>query len=815
MMIRNYIKIAFRNLFKDRFYSLLNILGLSIGIATSMLIMLFIVDELGYDKFHESAHNIYRIITKGKLGDEQVMHVAVTGAPLAEVVKTHIPEVESITRLQPRSLVFMHEGESIKEEKLLFADSSFYDVFSFPLLEGRKENALTEPMSIVMTEETAVRYYGSKAVERGEVVGQLLKAGNDTYKITGIMGNVPENSHFDFDMLISMSSQPDASNPIFINMNYYTYVRMAEGIVPEKLEGKLRDLVRQYVIPQVIAYLHFPEVEYTDELLDENFKYELQPLTDIHLRSNLHAELGTNSDMQYVYIFSVIAIFIILIACINFMNLATARSAKRAREVGIRKTLGSTRNPLIRQFLFESLLFIIIAMLIALGMTEAFRMPFNMISGKNLTFNIFQDPWIILLILGIILVVTMIAGSYPAFYLTRFKPVDVLKGTLHSGSKGSIFRSSLVIFQFIISIGLIVCTILVYKQMNFIRNKNLGFDKENVIILKNANNLGDRKEMVKQNIENIDQVISTSYTTHVPSNLYWSSAHKAEGDLESDHIVFMSLVDYDFQKTLQLEMEHGRFFSRDYPSDSSAVIINEAAAYIFGWTEDNGGEAIGQRIETINTMEGGRVKYEVIGVVRNFNFETLKNEVRPMAMYLNPGGSLLTVRVGPGNPQEALNSIRSVWVGQAPWAPFEYNFLDDQFNQMFDREERLGAVFTVFTFLAIMVACLGLFGLAAYTAEQRTKEIGIRKVMGASTSNVVGMLTREFTRLVLISFILAMPIAWFFMNEWLKAFAYKTEIGVWPFLAAGSVAVVISWLTVSYQSVRAAKANPVNSLRSE
>jgi putative ABC transport system permease protein len=419
------------------------------------------------------------------------------------------------------------------------------------------------------------------------------------------------------------------------------------------------------------------------------------------------------------------------------------------------------------------------------------------------------------LILGIIAVVTVIAGSYPAFYLTKFKPVDVLKGTLHSGSRGSLFRRSLVVFQFIISIGLIVCTILVYKQMNYISNKNLGFNKENVIILKNAGNLGDRKDMVKQNIEKIEKVISASYTTHVPSNLYWSSAHKAEGDLESDHIVFLSLVDYDFQKTLNLGMAHGRFFSRDFPSDSSAVIINEAAAYIFGWTDDNGGEAIGKRIETINSDQGDRSKYEVIGVVKNFNFETLKNEVRPMAMYLNAGGPLMAVKIEPGDPREVLGSIKSAWLEQAPWAPFEYSFLDDQYDQLFNREERLGTVFTVFTFFAILVACLGLFGLAAYTAEQRTKEIGIRKVMGASTSNVVGMLTREFTRLVLIAFILAIPIAWYFMNEWLKAFAYKTEIGIWPFLVAGSVAVLIAWLTVSIQSLRAAKANPVNSLRSE
>ncbi|MBR9998696.1 MAG: ABC transporter permease, partial [Cyclobacteriaceae bacterium] len=606
MMIRNYIKIAFRNLIQDRFYSMLNIMGLSIGIATSLLIILFISDELSYDKFHQDAGDIYRVITKGKLGDEEVRNVAVSGAPVAEAILTTIPEVKAVTRLQPEILIITHQDESLKEDRVLFADSTFFDVFSFSLLEGDKNKALKDPYSIVMTEETALRYFGKKAVDRGEVIGNLLKDDDRTYAVTGIVENIPHNSHFDFDMLVSMSSNPDAGNPIWINMNYYTYIKLATGTDPVSLEDKLRDLVRQHVIPQVIAYLHYPEMEFTDEIMDQNFKFLLQPLTDIHLHSNLFAEMNANSDIQYVYIFSAIAVFIILIACINFMNLSTAKSAKRAREVGIRKTLGSTKQPLIIQFLFESLMYILISMLIALGLTEAFRIPFNTISGKNLTFNIFQDPWIFLLILAIILVVTLVAGSYPAFYLTRFKPVDVLKGSLNSGSGSSFFRSALVIFQFIISIGLIVCTMLVFKQMSYIRNKNVGFGKENVIVVGNAYRLGEKADIIKQQIHGLEQVVSASYTTHVPSHLYWSSAHKAEGELASDHIISFSLVDYDYQETLQIDLQHGRFFSRDYPSDSSAIIINEAAAYVFDWTADQGREAIGKTIETIVPDMGTR-----------------------------------------------------------------------------------------------------------------------------------------------------------------------------------------------------------------
>lgn len=814
-MVRNYLKISFRFLFKDRFYSLLNIAGLSIGIATSLLIFLFIRDELSYDRFHKDADRIYRVATIGKMGDQRVLNVAVTSAPLAEGFREHIPEVEEITRIRPYLMILSHNEDIYKESKVFYADSTFFDVFSFKMMQGDAGKALTEPYSIVLTEETAIKYFGQKALDRGEIIGQLLKSANDTYKVTGIVENVPYNSHFDFDILVSMSTNQDALNPIWINMNYYTYLKLKKGTDPASLADKFRELVLQYVVPQVVAYLHYPQTELTRETIDENFRYYLQPLTDIHLHSSLHGELGANSDIQYIYIFSAIAIFIILIACINFMNLSTARSAKRAREVGIRKTMGSSRNRLIAQFLIESLIFIVIAILLAMGLTEAFRMPFNTISGKNLTFNLFQDPWILMIILGLTVVITIIAGSYPAFYLTRFNPVEVLKGTLYSGNRGSWFRSGLVIFQFTISIGLIVCTLIVYKQMHYIQTKNLGFNKENVIILKNAENLGDRAEAVKQKIISMNEVSDASYTTHVPSDMYWSSAMKAEGDLASDHITFLSYVDYDYDKTLELNMKYGRFFSRDFPSDSSAIIINEAAAFVFGWTNDDGREAIGKKIETITTAMGTRSKFEVIGVVRDFNFESLRNEVRPMALFLGNNGPFLAVRIKPGNPKMAIKKINETWKEMTSELPFEYSFLDEQYEKMFDKENRLGIIFSVFTMLAILIACLGLLGLSTYTAEQKTKEIGIRKAMGASISNIILMLNGNFTKFVIVAFIVALPVAWYFMNQWLKEFAYKTNMSSWPFILAGSTALLIAWLTVSYQSFRAARSNPVDSLRNE
>jgi len=602
-------------------------------------------------------------------------------------------------------------------------------------------------------------------------------------------------------------------NPIWISMNYYTYFKSVPNVTAADLEDKFRALVIQYVVPQVIQYLNFPEAEFTEDKVDQNFKYYLQPLTDIHLKSNIYGEFSANGNIQYIYTFSAIALFIIIIACINFMNLATARSAKRAKEVGIRKTLGSSSGSITGQFIFESFLFVIIAMIIALGLTEAFRLPFNNISGKSLSFNIFQNPWILGMILSFTVFIGLLAGSYPAFYLTKFKPVDVLKGSISSGKKNSFFRSILVVLQFIISIGLIVSTILVFKQMNYIQTKNLGFDKENVIVFKNASSIGDQAQVFKQELLNQSEVIAASYTTHIPSNIYWSSAFKAEGENESDHIVYFSLSDFDYDKVMNFTMKSGRYFSRDFPSDSAAIVINEEAAHTFGWGGNDCKDAVGKILETIDQF-GGRERVEVVGVINNYNFQSLHSPISAMAVRPGSGDNLI-VRVQPGNHKATLENLEKVWKTNLTNIPFEYSFLDQDYEKMFEKESRMSSIFTIFAVLAILIACMGLFGLAAYTAEQRTKEIGIRKAMGASSSNVIGLLTKEFTKLVIISFIIASPIVWYLMKQWLSAFAYKTSMGVWPFIVAGIIALLIAWFTVSYQSVKAAVANPVDSLRDE
>jgi putative ABC transport system permease protein len=814
-MFKNIFKIAIRNLSKDRFYSLLNVFGLSIGIAASLLIMLYVVDELSYDDFHNDADRIYRIGVKGKFGENEVVRMAVTCAPLADGLLKDIPEVESVTRIASDVIIFNHNEEIFKEVNLFYADSTFFDIFSFKLEEGDKKTALKDPYSLVMTEASAIRYFGQESLSKGNVIGQLVKSGENTYKVTGIIEDIPHNSHLDFDMLVSMSTFQDAYSSIWINMRYWTYAKLHKDVQVDQLDGKFRSMVMKYVIPQVMQYMNYPGKSITEENVDENFQFFLQPLTDIHLKSKLSGELGSNGNIQYIYAFSIISIFIILIACINFMNLSTARSAKRAKEVGIRKTLGSDRHALIWQFYLESFLFILIAMLIALGLTEAFRGPFNVIAQKDLTFNIFTQPWILGVIVGLILAITFLAGSYPALYLTRFSTIQVLGGALHSGSKKSVFRNGLVIFQFMISIGLIICTIIVYKQLHYIQNKDLGFEKENVIILNNGWDVGNQKEVLRQEFLNNENVVSASYATRLPSDPYSSNAQKAEGENEQDHRVNVVHADYNYVKTLGLSLKQGRFYSEDFPSDSTAIVINEAAAHIFGFEGNDYADAIGKRIEMINTSMGNRLTYEVIGVVKDYNFEGLQSEIEPLSLSLYNNTGFLAIRLKPGDLKTMLSDMEKIWKDHVPWLKFDYNFLDEKFAQTFEREERLSSIFTIFTFLAIIVGCLGLFGLAAYTAEQRTKEIGIRKAMGATSNSVVNMLNKEFTKLVLAAFILVVPVTWYFMNEWLEVFAYKTSIGLWPFIVGGAVALLIAWLTVSYQSIKAAVANPVDSLRNE
>lgn len=816
-MIRNYFKIAFRNLFKDGFYTFINIFGLSVGITACMLIFLYVSNELSYDKFHKDSDRMYRVTTKAMMSETETMYAGVTPAPLADRFKNEIEEIEAITRLHQFNATVKYKEDIFKENGMLYADSTLFDVFDFKVQQGDPTTMLREPYSIVLTEETANRYFGERKVQSGAALDEKLKLGNDSYQVTGILEDVPDNSHFTFDFLVSMSTYADALSPIYLNMNYFTYLKLREGVDPIQLDEKLRNIVMANVVPQVVAYLNMPAEMFSDKsTLDNYFKYSLQPITSIHLHSNLRGELGANSDISYIYIFSSIAIFIIIIACINFMNLATSRASKRSIEVGIRKTLGSVKLQLIRQFLIESILFTTIAMIIALGLTEALKYPFSTITGTVLSLNIFQQPWIIGVIIGITILVGLAAGSYPAFFLTRFKPVQVLKGSNRSGKKSSFFRSSLVVLQFAISIGLIVCTSLVFQQMNFISNKNLGFEKENIILLENGYSLGQKSEVLRNELLQNPQVLDVAISQTIPSKLFWSSVCTPEGEDAVDMQVFLNQIDYNFIGTFDMEVVKGRNFSRDFPSDSTAILINESAASKFGWIDDSEEtNPIGKYISMINPNMGTRTKFYVVGVVRDFNFESCKSPIRPNVMFLHTSGEYVSIRVKPGDYSGLIADFETKWKKVVSDAPYQYSFLKENFEELYQSEQKMSRIFSVFTTIAIIIACLGLLGLAAYTAEQRTKEIGIRKAMGASVPSVVTMLNVEFIKLVGISIIIAAPIAWYLMNKWLGEFVYRTEISVWPFVMSALLAVFIAVLTVGFQSLKAALANPVNSLRSE
>ncbi len=813
-MLRNYIKVAIRNLVKDRYYSAINIFGLSIGITTCLLILLYVNHELSYDKFHQDFNRIYRVIAKAKLAGSET-EMVVSAPPLADRLKHDIQEIEAATRILRLHRSIRHEGMVFKEDHMFYADSTFFDVFSFNVIQGDTETMLRDPYSIVVTENTAIRYFGEAEVQSGNILGKELIINNEAFVITGLLENIPVNSHFSFDFLVSMSTTDEALSPIWLNMNFYTYVKLREGTDPKSLDNHLKEIVMTHIVPLVIQYMNMPPDLFKDEASVYNFfHFNLQPLASIHLHSDLQGELGVNSDISYVYIFTAIALFIISIACINFMNLATARGAKRAVEVGIRKTLGSSNGLLTKQFLIESMLFSFIAMLIALGLTEALKIPFSHLTGKVIALNIFQEPFVLVLIFGFTILVGLIAGSYPAFYLTRFKPVEVLKSSTSSGNSKSLLRPALVILQFAISVGLITCTLLVSQQMSYISNKQLGFDKENVIIIENAQDLGNNYQAFKNELHKIPQVTDVSISQRIPSIIFNSQVCTPEGEDGVDIPVFTNEIDYDYIDAYKMEIVKGRNFSRDIPSDSMAILINESAVRRFGWM-DEGVDPIGKYVQMINPNYGNRSKLYVVGVVKDFNFESLKSDISANVMLLWPSGNYISIRVKPGDFTKLISDFESLWKSMSPDAPFHYSFLHQRFEDLYQSEQKLGQIFTLFTSIAIFIACLGLLGLAAYTTEQRTKEIGIRKTMGASVSNVISMLNMDFIRPVAIAIIIGAPCAWYFIRIWLGNFVYKTQIGILPFILAGVLAILISTITVGFQSYKAATMNPVKSLRNE
>ncbi|MEI9920300.1 MAG: ABC transporter permease [Bacteroidota bacterium] len=802
-MLQNYFRIAFRNILKHKFYSALNISGLALGLAACFLIGLYVFDELTYDRFHENHENIYSVALHGRIGGQE-LYTASSSPPLAQAMVQGIPGVEGATRLRHYGNVVMKfDDKSFTETQALFADSNFFNFFTFQLIEGDPKQALKEPNTLVLTTETARRYFGNE-----QAVGKIITVGNDNraYKVTGIAAKAPSNSSVKYDVLLSASSDENMKSLYWTNNGLYTYIRKNPNTSIADVDNRLRELVKEHVGPEIEQGFgtSFEQFEKAGGI----YSYYIFPAEDIHLyKSELMDSLTPRSDITYVYILAAVGIFILVIACINFMNLSTARSASRAKEVGLRKTLGSQRGKLVLQFLSESFIYTLAGTIIAIGAVYLLMPTFQMLSGKEMTFSAMFQPVMLAGVVGVFVLVSFMAGSYPAFYLTSFKPVDVLKGKMKSGMKSKGIRSVLVVLQFTISIMLIISTIIVYNQLTYLQEKNIGMDKQNVMILRNTERLDKNRESFKRAIETQSGIVASSYTNNVFPGINNTTVFRVAGT-EQDRILGTYYADYDQAKTMKFEMLQGEFFTKGRIADSSVCVINEAAVKEFGWD----GDVLKRKIMNYNGDKPFAM--QVIGVVKDFNFESFKMKVRPLIIQFTPESNNIAVRYE-GSAKEAIEKVKTEWKKIAPNDPFQYAFLDENFDELFREEQRLGQVFSVLTGIAIFVACLGLLGLASFTAEQRTKEIGIRKVMGASVSSVSSLLSKEFMILVGIAFVLASAFAWYAMDKWLSSFAYRIPLTASAFVISGVLAAAIAWLTVSYHFIKAARSNPSESLRYE
>ena len=715
---------------------------------------------------------------------------------------SEIPGVEQAIRVNPwRNVVMKYEDKAFTETKALLVDSNFFAFFSFKLLEGDVKTVLKEPNTMVITKASAVRYFGNQSA-----IGQLITVGNDNkaFKVTGIAEEAPANSQIQFDLLLSSESDEDMKSNGWTNNGLYTYFRKNPKTTIESIDSKLSDFVVEHVAPELEQGfgVSFKEFEKQGGI----YAYYSYSLASSHLHQvQLNDGISPRSDAKYVYIMGAVGIFILLIACINFMNLSTARSASRAKEVGLRKTLGSVRSMLIAQFLSESFVYTFVSTVLALIAVYLLLPAFNLLSAKELVFTTMLTPVMLAGVIGIFLIVSLLAGSYPAFYLTSFNPVDVLKGKVKAGMKSKGVRSALVVVQFTISITLIISTMIVYNQLGYLQEKNIGLDKQNVLILRNTRRLANNMDAFKESLNN-QNGIKASYTNNVFPGVSNTTVFRTVGT-DQDRILGTYFADYDHLNVLKIELAEGRFFSKDFPSDSTACLINQAAMKELGWTDP-----LNQKLVNYN----GDKPYDmqVIGLVKDFNFESFKSKVRPLVIQLTKKANNMLIRYE-GPAKDAVAKVEEQWKKTAANEPFEYAFLDQNFDELFREEQRLSQLFTVMTGIAIFVACLGLLGLASFTAEQRTKEIGIRKVMGASVSSVSALLSKEFMILVGISFVVAAGLAWYAMDNWLSTFAYRIELGIGVFLIGGVIAAGIAWLTVSFHFIKAARSNPSDSLRYE
>jgi len=807
-MFRNYIKTAFRSLKKNKGFTAINVLGLALGLAVCLLIVFYVIDEVSYDRYNVKIDRIYRVNNDIKFGGSEASY-ATSPAPLAAALESELPDVEHAVRFRQNGGLRIKKGDqNIQEHRVIYADPEIFSVFTFPMINGNPNNALKDPHAIVVTESIANKYFGST-----NVVGKALVADDDVnYKITGVIKDLPKQSHIQADIFISMITLADSKEASWLNNNFQTYILLKPGVEMKAFEPRLVKLMKEHLDPQMQAVVHmsYDDFEKSGSYIHTN----TIPLKKIHLESNRQAELGQNGNIQFIYIFSAIALFILLIACVNFMNLSTARSANRAREVGVRKVLGSARKHLIAQFLAESIIVTMVATALALIIAFALVPVFNQMSGKELSFTVHSLTWLIPTVITIVVVIGCLAGSYPAFFLSGFQPIEVLKGKLAAGFKGGALRSFLVVFQFSISIFLIIGTLVIYNQLKFIQNKDLGYSRSHVLVVKNLYALGKQAKTFKDEIKLLPGVANATMTGYTPTMDYRNSNTMFQTptlDTKNALNTQMWYVDEDYINTLGIKMVAGRSFSKQMLTDSSAIILNETAAKRLGYKD-----VLNKSLYIPQDQQAKIIKqYHIVGVMKDFNFNSLRENVSQLTLVLGEERGALNIRVKTSNMPAFISQVEDKWKEMSPNQQFDYSFMDQDFDATYRTEQRMGKIFVSFTSLAIIIACLGLFGLAAYAAEQRNKEIGIRKVLGAGVSSIVAMLSIDFIKLVIISIAIAAPLAWFIMQKWLQGFAYRQNIQWWIVALAGVGAIVIAFVTISFQSVKAALINPVKSLKSE
>ncbi|MFC2129513.1 ABC transporter permease [Bacteroidota bacterium] len=803
-MIKNYIRIAIRNIFRNKVSSSINIFGLSVGIASALLVLLYVANELSYDRFYSHSDRVYRLAIEALIGDTEI-HQTHSSAATYTKLREDFPEVENGVKLFTMGMVpVIKDEQTIYQNSVFLADSVFFEVFPVPLIINN-DNLLNRPNTIVLSETAAVKYFGTAANAAGKNLEMAFPygIGNLDFEVTGVFEDFPANSHFHPEMVYSGTTLPDLINEQgWTANNFITYLLLKEGTDPDHFDEKLKEFTRENM-----------GMEEFDAWVDQgnHWTYFLQPLTSIHLHSDLNGELEPNGNHTYVLLFSIIAIFILLIASINFMNLTTARSSVRAKEVGVRKVYGAQRKYLINQFIGESMVISFISILVGLLIAWLVLPVYNNIVDRELSISMINPYLVLASIIGLGLFLGLFSGIYPSFVLSSFKVVDVLKGKTGNLKSGLAMRRILVIIQFSIAIVLLIGTFTVIRQMNYFQNKPLGFVKEQVLVLENPGQTETGIDAFKEEITKSPDVTYACASNTLPGRSFSNIGFGAEG-VEESFTLNIGRCDYDFQHALGLKISKGRFFSEEFPSDSSAAVINSAAAKLLGWEDD-------PLDRKINNWSGNRGNFHVIGVVENFHYESLHGEIRPMALFLNGGyyskrDSYIALKINTGNTSALLDQVEKIWK-QTTGLPFEYFFLDEDYDNQYANETQTRKIFTFFSIISIVIACLGLFGLASFVSLQRTREIGIRKVMGSDSAGIVVQLNKQFLMWVIISNIVAWPVGWYFMRSWLQNFAFRTDLPVWVFITAGCMSLLVATMIVSAQTTWAAMRNPVEALRYE